>query len=169
MNQMDVKANEVVQMYKKLLAPYGYTLVPIKVTTEEKFWEPANSKEYDNMTISQINETLSNLVNQRQDIEKLILDTREKILKVMESIPNNETMTKLYVSTYAREMFDKNLLRVESDKIIELSKLASYLTIVRARKRMEDLNKKLKNEVDAVASVDFGEENGTKILKVKLK
>jgi hypothetical protein len=166
---MDVKANEVVQMYKKLLAPYGYTLVPIKTMQDEKIWEPDNKKEYEAMSVTQINEAISNINIDKANIDKLILETKEKVLKVMENVPNNETLAKLYNSSYSKDTFDRNLIRIESDKYAELSKTVSYLNLLRNKKRIEDLNKKIKTDVDAVSSVELGEDNGTKVLKVKLK
>jgi hypothetical protein len=166
---MDVKANEVVAMYKKLLAPYGFTLVPIKTMQDEKIWEPANKKEFEAMTVTQINEYISNINIDKANIDKLILETKEKVLKVMENVPNNETLAKLYVNTFSKDMFDKNLLRIESERYAELSKTVSYLNLLRNKKRIEDLNKKIKGDVTAVSFVEIAQENGSPVLKVKLK
>jgi hypothetical protein len=166
---MDVKANEVMAMYKKLLAPYGFTLVPIKTMQDEKIWEPANKKEFEAMTVTQINEYISNINVDKANIDKLILETKEKVLKVMENVPNNETLAKLYNSTYSKDMFDKNLIRIESERYAELSKTVSYLNLLRNKKRIEDLNKKIKGDVNAVSSVELAQDNGTTVLKIKLK
>jgi hypothetical protein len=169
MEKMDVKANEVVAMYKKLLAPYGFTLVPIKTMQDEKIWEPANKKEFEGMSVIQINEYISNINIEKANIDKLILETKDKVLKVMETVPNNETLAKLYTNTYSKDMFDRNLVRIESEKYAELSKTVSYLTLLRSKKRIEDLNKRIKGDVSSVASVEIAEDNGTKVLKIKLK
>jgi ribosomal protein L20A (L18A) len=166
-----IKNEEVVSLYRKLLEPMGYNVVP-KPTDKEleaKAWKPADAETLGKMSSVELEKNIQDLKAQQTNLNKKMGDIREKIVVAMNQLAKNEATESLYTGMYAANAINKQAIRIESAISIELSKRIDYLQNKKKDALLKETFESLKKEVKDITNMEVIKQLGGPELKVSIR
>jgi hypothetical protein len=167
-----IKPEEIVNVYRKLLDPMGYNVVP-KLTSKEleaNIWAPPESEEiYLKMSSIELEKKIQDLKVQQSNMAKELGNIKEKVIVEMNKIAKNEVTDSLYTGMYAANAINKNAIRIESHTADYLSKMIGYLQNRKKEMLIRETLDILRKEVKTITSVEVVKLLGGTELKVMVK
>ena len=157
-----IKQIDVVTMYRKLLYPMGYMVVP-KPEIKGTGWEPSgdSKKKYEHLSSGDIENEVNELRTKQNSLSVQLADTKKKVVAILETIPPSDATRDYYQDNYNKT--SSNLIvgkvKLDSKRITEINNLINYLTNMKKDKIRAELLKKLQEKDSSIESVEF--ESGT--------
>jgi hypothetical protein len=167
-----IKPEEIVNVYRKLLDPMGYNIIP-KLTSKEleaNIWTPPEAEEiYLKMSSIELEKKIQDLKVQQSNLAKELGNIKEKVIAEMNKIAKNEVTDSLYTGMYAANAINKNAIRIESHTADYLSKMIGYLQNRKKEMLIRETLDILRKEVKTITSVEVVKLLGGTELKVMVK
>jgi len=166
-----IKPEEIVNLYRKLLEPMGYNVVP-KPTNKElegKIWKPADAEIFSKMPSVELEKHIQDFKAQQINLNKKMADIKEKVTALMNQLAKNEATESLYTGMYAANAVNKQAIKVESIALADLSRKIDYLQNLKKDALIKETFDALKKEVKDITSIEVIKQLGGPELKVSIK
>jgi predicted nucleic acid-binding Zn-ribbon protein len=166
-----IKNEEVVNLYRKLLEPMGYNVIP-KPTEKEldaKIWKPADAEAFNKMASVELEKHIQDLKAQQTSLNKKMADIKDKVTELMNQLAKNEVTESLYTGMYAQNAISKQAIRIESAALADLSKRIDYLQNKKKEALIKETFEALRKEVKDITDIEVVKQLGGPELKVSIK
>ena len=167
-----INQNDLVKVYKHMLLPMGYNVVPIPEKAEQPSgWKPSDDdvKNFEAMNTIQVEQAITEFEAQLSSIQKRMDEIQVKTFDYLNG-QNPTSLTKeLYVVPHQlKPTVSKNSIIVTSDRVEEIKKTIMYLEVLKETKLNENLLDNLKKIDSAVTGIKIEKKSGTNS-RVELK
>ena len=163
------KTKQIVDLYRTLLDPMGYTVVQKESSKKVKDWEPKDKEKYfdkeGNIIKSiELEKNIRDLKLQAENIRKVMEETRQNVITFMNTQPPNEITSSLYTGAYAKDSIEKAAVRISSDTLDRITRLMEYLAGLKKQKVMEEMVIEIQKKEKSVISMGVNKEmSGTRL------
>jgi hypothetical protein len=166
-----IKNEEIVNLYRKLLEPMGYNVVPKPTDKdlEAKAWKPADAETLSKMSSVELEKNIQDLKAQQTNLNKKMSDIKEKVITTMNQLAKNEITESLYTGMYAANAINKQAIKIESAVLVEISKRIDYLQNKKKDALMKETFETLKKEVKDITNIEVVKQLGGPELKVSIR
>ena len=142
-----IKKHEVVDMYRKLLDPMGYTVVE-KKRPKSLFeqWKPKKTEAdlYAEMSLDKLGKEVTRAETEKAELQAKILDIKRDTVDYLKRVGPSLVTQGIFRATMAGVVVDKRSIVVECEKLNELTSLISYLKETQRHKLIQELATGLK-------------------------
>lgn len=168
------KTKQIIDLYRTLVDPMGYTIVLKKTeTAEAEKWKPENKEVYltkDGKTIIdsiELEKKIQELKVQSEGLKKVMGETKQKIITFMNMEPPNDLTNILYTNSEGKAI-NPVTIRVFSKRLDYVTKLIDYIIELKRKKLMYEMLAKVKVENENISTLEVCKETGGPQLKVNI-
>lgn len=166
-----IRTKDIVDLYRTMLEPLGYSIVEKQRPKEVFEWTPADVSLYKNMT--------------SQDLEKALIDAKQKEAALQERLNKVQAQAVIFVEkegpndmtrglfatslTGAAKLIAINSIQVESTELRNATNLKGYLEGLRSQVLLKEMTEKFKNIEPSLVGIERNTLFGPVQLKFKIK
>jgi len=165
----EIKKQEIVNVYRKILDPLGYSVVAKPRT--HKQWEPEKiiKEKYAAMDSEKLESELTNLKEHKTKIESQIHEVKTKIADYLNKEGPNALTKRFYTETYGgKDTISKGVIKVDSIELRDTLNLITFLESLQKETVAKELVKKMKELVPEVQEIFLDDKIGPIALVIRL-
>lgn len=165
-----IKEKDLVMLYKKLLDPMGYMVIPKVVKRKEApKWLPDEPEKFDAMKTIEVEQELNDAKAKLLKLDEYMVSVKEKAIEYMNSVKPTAYTEELYKGTYASNAILKSSVVIDCKLHAYCKDLIEYLEMLLLDKLNLELVIQFRKEQKGLLNMEVNRDGAQVKLKIEVE